>query len=65
MQNDSPLQPLLITSNLAGAQGFGKQLPRIVLFKTKDGRKGAIKIKNMITNGTNSYIVCDIKVQKQ
>ncbi|WP_421498034.1 PKD domain-containing protein [Flavobacterium columnare] len=65
MQNDTPLQGLNIVSNAAGNQAFGSILPRIVLFKTQDGRKGAIKIKNMIANGANSYIVCDIKVQKQ
>ncbi len=65
MVNDLPLQPLVISNSVAGAQEFGNGLPRIVLFKTQDGRKGAIKITGMINNGTNSYIVCDIKVQKQ
>lgn len=65
MVNDSPLQPLVISNSVAGAQEFGNVLPRIILFKTQDGRKGAIKITDMINNGTNSYIVCDIKVQKQ
>jgi PKD repeat protein len=40
-------------------------LPRVVLFETTDGRKGAIQIKEMITNGAeSSYIRTDIKVQK-
>jgi PKD repeat protein len=65
MVNDSPLQGLLLPNSAAGAQEFGLNYPRIVLFKTQDGRKGAIKIKNMIQNGTSSYILCDIKVQKQ
>jgi hypothetical protein len=36
----------------------------VVLFKTEDGRKGAISVNQMIANGAGSYIVCDIKVQK-
>ena len=40
-------------------------LPRIVLFKTEEGKKGAIKIKNFVATGDDSYIVVDIKVQKE
>jgi PKD repeat protein len=65
MTNDVPLQSLNIVYNAAGNQEFGSSFPRIVLFKTQDGRKGAIKIKNKIQSGANSYILCDIKVQKQ
>jgi PKD repeat protein len=65
MTNDSPLQPLTIAYNAAGNQEFGSSFPRMVLFKTQDGRKGAIKIKNIVQSGLNSYILCDIKVQKQ
>lgn len=65
MLNDSPLQSLNISYNAAGEQQFGFTYPRIILFKTEDGRKGAIKVKDMIKNGTSSYILCDIKVQKQ
>ena len=36
----------------------------IVLYQTQDGRKGAIKIKEFIPEGHNSYIIVDIKVQK-
>jgi len=64
MTNDNPLKTLNITETPAGMQQFGNVLPRIVLFKTQDGRKGAVKIKQMVSNGTSSYIVCDIKVQK-
>jgi PKD repeat protein len=65
MTNDVPLQSLNIAYNAAGNQEFGLSYPRIVLFKTQDGRKGAIKIKSMVNSGVNSYILCDIKVQKQ
>lgn len=39
-------------------------IPRIVRYQTADGRMGAIKIKQFVVNGTQSYIVVDIKVQK-
>lgn len=39
--------------------------PRVILFQTEDGRKGAIKIKDFISSGVDSYILVDIKVQKQ
>jgi hypothetical protein len=40
-------------------------LPRVVLFQTQDGRKGAILIKEMINNGRDgSHIIADIKIQK-
>ncbi|PAM94905.1 hypothetical protein B4N84_10700 [Flavobacterium sp. IR1] len=65
MVNDNPLKGLNINYSAAGAQEFGYTYPRIILFQTQDGRKGAIKIKEMVKNGTESYILCDIKVQKQ
>lgn len=65
MVNETPLQNLSIPNSVAGQQQFGNQLPRIVLFKTQDGRKGAIKIKQFVSGALNqSYILCDIKVQK-
>jgi len=65
MVNDTPIKTLNISYSAGGAQEFGFAYPRIVLFKTQDGRKGAIKIKEMVKNGASSYILCDIKVQKQ
>lgn len=65
MINDAPVKSLNISYSAAGAQEFGFTYPRIILFKTQDGRKGAIKIKDMVKNGASSYILCDIKVQKQ
>lgn len=65
MVNDSPIKSLNISYSAAGEQQFGFTYPRIILFKTQDGKKGAIKIKDMVKNGTGSYILCDIKVQKQ
>jgi PKD repeat protein len=65
MLNDSLLQGLSIPNSASGAQEFGKNYPRIILFKTQDGRKGAIKVKDMVQSGGASFILCDIKVQKQ
>lgn len=66
MTDDTLLQPIVITETPAGLQAFNHvMLPRIVLFQTADGRKGAIKIKGFISDGNNSYIDTDIKVQKQ
>ena len=40
-------------------------LPRIVLFETSDGRKGAIMAKQVVkADKEDSYIIVDIKVQK-
>lgn len=65
MTDDSLLSALTITETTAGSQDFDNTtVPRIVLFETHDGRKGAIKIKNYIDDGQNSYIVVDIKVMK-
>ncbi|WP_282081225.1 PKD domain-containing protein [Aquimarina algiphila] len=38
---------------------------RIILFKTQEGKKGAIKIKEFRKDGENSYILVDIKTQKE
>ncbi len=65
MKNDTPLQSINITETPNGLLHFNKDvLPRIVLFQTEDGRKGAIKIKEFVDDGINSYIHCDIKIQK-
>ncbi|KAF9660118.1 PKD domain-containing protein [Tenacibaculum sp. ZH5_bin.1] len=65
MNNDTPLQTITITETPNGLLHFDNTMkPRIVLFQTVDGRKGAIKIKEFVDNGSNSYILCDIKVQK-
>lgn len=43
----------------------GNQIPRILLFRTADGRKGALKIKQLIQKGAqDSAILVDIKVQR-
>lgn len=55
-----------INETNAGKTPFNNSVvPRIILFKTEDGRKGAVKIKNFVSAGAGSYILVDIKVQKQ
>lgn len=66
MLNDAVLSGLSISETSGGLKDFDNtSLPRMVLFKTQDGRKGAIKIKSFVANGANSYIIVDIKVQKE
>jgi PKD repeat protein len=66
MTTDAFLRNLPIASATYGNDFFtDTPLPRVVLFETSDGRKGAILVKEMVTKEKeNSYIVIDIKVQK-
>jgi PKD repeat protein len=65
MTNDTPLQPLDIKNNDSKISFFNSSVvPRVVLFETGDGRKGAIKVKSFVADGSQSYILLDIKVQK-
>lgn len=65
MQNDAPLQSLQLPANATGGIQFDyNMLPRIILFQTQDGRKGAVKIKDYVLEGSTGYILADIKVQK-
>lgn len=66
MVNDMPLRSLTINPTTGGWKQFSNTvIPRIVLFQTKDGRKGAIKIKQFVPDENNSYIIADIKIQKE
>ncbi len=66
MQDDAFLKNLTITETPGGLQAFDDMTePRVVLFLMQDGRKGAIKIKDFVKDGQNSYIIVDIKVQKE
>ena len=65
MQNDAPLQALTLPAGANGSLQFDQTVvPRIILFQTADGRKGAIKIKEYVLEASTAYIVADIKVQK-
>lgn len=65
MVDDSVLSNLTVTETNGGSQHFtDATVPRIVLFTTADGRNGAIKIKEYVKDGQASYILTDIKIQK-
>ena len=52
MTDDAPLLTTTIEETEGGRQHFTDEIvPRIVLFETADGRKGAIKIKRFIEDG--------------
>lgn len=64
--NDNSLRNLIIEETPGGLQSFDRTMvPRIILFQTEEGKKGAIKIKDFVQDGQNSYILIDIKVQKE
>ena len=66
MSDDSFLKELVIEETNEGLQPFDNSvLPRIILFENSEGRKGAIKIKEYVQNGQDSYVLIDIKIQKQ
>ncbi|MDC8102671.1 PKD domain-containing protein [Chryseobacterium rhizosphaerae] len=57
---------ITVTETNAGKSPFSNSVvPRVILFQTADGRKGAVKVKSFVANGLSSYILVDIKVQKQ
>lgn len=66
MITDDLLKKLHISEVKYGDEFFtAKILPRVVLFETLDGRRGAILIKEFVSSGTgDSYILTDIKIQK-
>ncbi|MBO9202164.1 MULTISPECIES: PKD domain-containing protein [Niastella] len=65
LTNDALLAGMAINFTAGGWRSFSNSVtPLIVLFKTSDGRKGAVKIKQFVSNGAGSYMVADIKVQK-
>jgi len=66
MENDTILDRLSIIETPGGNLPFDNSIvPRIVVFQTSDGRKGAIKINRFVEDSTNSFIEVDIKVQKE
>src|SRR5690606_1965903 len=66
MINDSELKDLVIEETVEGLQPFENSVvPRIILFENNRGIKGALKIKEYVQDGQGSYIIVDIKVQKE
>ncbi|MDR3060943.1 MAG: hypothetical protein LBU57_02375 [Dysgonamonadaceae bacterium] len=65
MTDDSALNRLEIRKNDTGDAYFKLDaLPYIVLFETIDGRKGAVCVREIQKSGKESYLIADIKVQK-
>ncbi|MDR0864225.1 MAG: hypothetical protein LBO74_04740 [Candidatus Symbiothrix sp.] len=66
MLDDSKLKELNIRSIANTTSWFTNVfVPRFVLFETEPGIKGIINVKGFISQGDNSYILTDIKVQKE
>jgi PKD repeat protein len=63
--NGNAFNSVLVNPTTGGSTQFDNSLmPRVVLFENAAHKKGAVKIRQFVQNGTESYIVCDIKVQK-
>ncbi|MGG8495165.1 PKD domain-containing protein [Tenacibaculum sp. TC6] len=66
MTNDSLFSNMMFTETNEGLKEFNDIIiPRIIPFETSDKRKGAIKIKQFVKQATSSYILVDIKIQKE
>ena len=66
MEDDTVLESISLSTVAEELQDFDNMIrPRIILFETANGRKGAIKLKEFIADGINSYILIDIKVEKE
>lgn len=64
LQSGAGLTSIPIESDKNQAPFNSVLIPRVVLFQTADGRKGAVKIKRYVKDSTQSYILTDIKIQK-
>jgi PKD repeat protein len=65
ISNGSFFDGITVMPTLAGSAEFTNALAnRVVVFQNAAGKKGAVKIKQYVDNGQQSYIVCDIKIQK-
>ncbi len=66
LANDKKLSTISFSKYSSAEEYFTSKidLPKLILFETQDGRKGAIKITRIIEDGLNSYIITDIKIQK-
>lgn len=66
MVDDTILASLNVNETIEGLKEFDAIVkPRIVVFETADKRKGVVKIKEFVKDGVNSYIIIDVKVQKE
>ncbi len=65
MVDDSSFKKLDIRQNDTGDTYFKlDSLPHTILFETIDGRKGAVLIKEIKKSGKESYVIADVKMQK-
>jgi PKD repeat protein len=66
MLNDTKLKTLDIKAASNTTSWFTNVfIPRFVFFETANGKKGVLRIKAFVSEGDNSYILTDIKVQKE
>ena len=66
MTTDAALQPIPVNySDAAWKQFDNGVVPRIVLFKKSNGIKGVIRITQFVQAESESYVIVDIKVQKE
>lgn len=68
MINDDILKQLQIEENSDGDVNIcftGEEIPHCILFETWDHRKGVVKVKERVMAGKHSYVIADIKIQKE
>lgn len=68
MEDDALLRQFAIKEMSEGDTDVyfsGTDIPHIVLFETGDHRKGAVKIKGVVHAGNGSYVLADMKIQKE
>jgi PKD repeat protein len=66
MTTDAALRSIPIDFSEAAWRQFDNSVvPRIVLFKKRNGIKGVIMIKQFVQEEQQSYVIIDIKVQKE
>ena len=66
MNNDQLLRSISIETSASSWKQFDNStVPRILLFEKSNGIKGAIRVKQFVQDEQRSYIVVDIKVQKE
>lgn len=65
MTTDAALRSIPINFSDAAWKQFDNTMPRIVLFKKSNGIKGAIRINQFVQDEQQSYIIVDVKVQKE
>lgn len=72
--DDATFESITLSQNLSRfnqwAEGsktyFTKeQSPRFVLFRTADGRRGIIRVKQFVEDKAQSYIIADVKIEKR